>query len=289
MLGVPTVLLCLVETFALAAPRVAVFPLTGEAISIADLPTVDAIDSEIRLAVQKRVGSALQSKEETLTQVQVLKDVGLVCANDDIDCQTRIAVMADVDEAITGVVSLRPGAHTLALTIIDRATTRAVAAVKGPISESASARSRDIDRLVERLLVERPFPFVTPVDEGTSNDKVTDGAPDEAPPVVTGAAIPDARTADSDAGQNNASLDERSAASWVLLVGGGVLMAGAGVATVGALGTVVGLELLLSTALPWETRTLLASVGQGLLVVAALSAVTFVAGGTTAGVSLLIE
>jgi hypothetical protein len=284
MFGVTTALLFLVETLLLAAPRVAVFPLAGESVSVTDLPTVDAVDGEVRRAVQKRIGAALQSKESTMTQVQVLKDVGLVCAIDDVDCQTRIAIMADVDEAVIGVVSLRPGAHALSLTLIDRETSQIVAAVFGPIAPVAPSRAADIDALVEKLLVERPkpaprVPDVTP-EPTQPEDKIVDAAPDAVPVKFAESSTATLPRPSSD--------EETSIASW-LLIGGGVVAAGSGVAAIGALGGVVGLEVLLSSAMPWTLRVPLTYAGQVLLVVAALSTFVLVVGGATAAASLFIE
>lgn len=283
MRGAPTVLLFLVGaqlSFVARAddtpPRVAVFPLAGESVSVTDLPTIDAIDGEIRRSVKSKVGASLQPRDATMTHVQVLKDVGLVCAIDDLDCQSRIAIMADVDLAILALVSLRPGDHALRMTLLERSTSTIVARVEGPIAESGPSRVHDVDVLVTRLLVER------------AND-----APAPPAPVVAPAPSPEqAKTVEEPASSPNAAapvVDEASPLAWWMLVGGGALAAGAAVAFVAAVGGALGVEVVLSNPMPWTLRQPLALAGQAMLVGAVVASAALVVGGGVAGASFLVE
>jgi len=285
MRGAPTVLLFLVgaqlSSVARAddtPPRVAVFPLAGESVSVTDLPTIDAIDGEIRRSVKAKVGASLQPRDATMTHVQVLKDVGLVCAIDDIDCQSRIAIMADVDLAILALVSLRPGDHALRMTLLERSTSTIVARVEGPIAESGPSRVHDVDVLVTRLLVERANdapPTPAPVAAQTPPTTPAPPTADAAPPPVSETAP--------------AVVDDASPLAWWMLVGGGALAAGAAVALVAAVGGALGVEVVLSNPMPWTLRQPLALAGQAMLVGAVIAGAALVVGGGVAGASFLVE
>lgn len=283
MRGAPTFLVFLVETMHVAAafadadaPRVAVFPLAGESVSVTDLPTIDAIDGEIRRSVKSKVGASLQPRDATMTHVQVLKDVGLVCAIDDIDCQSRIAIMADVDLAILALVSLRPGDHSLRMTLLERSSSTIVARVEGPIAETGPSRVHDVDVLVTRLLVDR------------ANDAPVSKTPvNPSPPPPEDAVAP--TDPPSPAPAPPAAVDESSPLAWWMLVGGGAMAAGAAVAFVATVGGALGIEVVLSNPMPWTLRQPLALTGQAMLVGAALATAALIVGGGVAGASFAVE
>ena len=210
-----TALLLLVPLAAPPASRpeprpIAVLPITGDGVSLADLPILEDIDTVVRAAVNERPGFVLQPRAMTAETFRSSRDAGVECKVKDLGCLRKIAALAGVELMIIPVAAMSGDGVELELTVIsasdERIASRA-ALVKG--------RGRASDAFV-RVLVDDVL--TTPRSAAPVVASLAALAAPVAPAAPAPAPLDPAPAAEA------ASEDAGAVPTW-LVVGGGVGLA----------------------------------------------------------------
>ncbi len=202
-----------------SARPLAVLPVTGVHVSLAQLENLSVVDDGLRAAVAaQREDVAVQPKEQTRAALAAARAAGVQCTVGDLPCVRKLAVLDEVELVLIPVAAPRPdGSFAVVLTLVDASRPGGAGRATEilPRGKDAATRAKQlVDDVFARLAPAPPDgPPDGPPDALTARAQAP--APDEqAAPRV---AAPATTAADADAG---AAGDDRGADLRWWIIGG---------------------------------------------------------------------
>lgn len=179
-----------------AAPTpIAVLPITGDGVSLADLGMLESMDAVVRAAVRERPELVLQERGLTAEIFRNARDAGIECRANDVACVRQIGALAGVELVLVPVATPSGQGVELELTLLS-------ATDEGIVSRSAlvKGRGRASDAFVRVLVgdvLTSPRTTAPVVRSLTASDapKAAEPAPAGPPPASAPAAEPAAEPA----------------------------------------------------------------------------------------------
>lgn len=187
------------------ARPIAVLPVTGAGVTLADVADLAAVDDAVRAAVA-RESLSVQPKEQTVAALVSAKTAGVVCAIADVACWKKIAVLDEVELIALPVATPRKDGFAVVLTVVD------VNSGRHERSVAVLSRGRELDQRARALVDD----VLAKLSRAAVDDVASSASPNDVP---NAAAVPSAPVL---------ARDDGVSAAWVALgVGVGGLVVGA--------------------------------------------------------------
>jgi hypothetical protein len=133
---------------ALAQTSISLIAIPGEGLLG---PDIDRIENAMRERVPKLGGYEFHPRQETMEHVTEARDLGIDCAARDVECATKIGVIAGADQVLLVRAEARDGSFFLTLLLVELAKPDAAQRITQWAPTSGAAFDRALDEVSTRL------------------------------------------------------------------------------------------------------------------------------------------